>query len=123
MATLRGAEVGEIASLYFAPSGRLCRYPCGKALPFRRVIKSSCGYAAEAKPENSKHHTGKPEAFRKECGKAAVLRYGRVVMDKRNSVNEQPIVPFRRSCTCPPTRTHRGAWQRGVCRSAGPGFS
>jgi hypothetical protein len=49
---------------------RLCRSPCGKALPFRECFKQLRGYAAEAEPQTIRKLKGKPEAFRKECGKA-----------------------------------------------------
>jgi len=45
--------------------------PLRKGFAFPIGLNSSCGYAAEAKPQNSFWYCGKPEAFRKESGKAA----------------------------------------------------
>ena len=54
---------------------RLCRSPCGKALPLYERFRKLCGYAAEAEPQTIRRRNGKPEAFRKECGKADRPRF------------------------------------------------
>jgi hypothetical protein len=62
---------------------RLCRVPCGKPLAFRPIAGSSARLCLasievvqrkshEAEPRHLVKLSGKPEAFRKECGKAAV---------------------------------------------------
>jgi len=65
---LSGAALPQSASVL-----RLCRFPCGKPLAFRVPTNLTWGYPTKRLSRSYRSSVyGKPEAFRKERGRAAI---------------------------------------------------